>query len=59
MLNIINTVSERPNVVVEWLALLLLIRNDPESNFDMETGYSEGSVCGFPQSFQGSSGTLP
>jgi hypothetical protein len=29
----------QPNVGVEWLTLLLLIREVPGSNLDMDTGY--------------------
>jgi hypothetical protein len=30
-----------PNVVVEWLALLLCIREVPDSNLGPETGYPD------------------
>jgi hypothetical protein len=30
-----------PNVVVEWLTLLLRILEDPDSNIGPETGYND------------------
>jgi hypothetical protein len=33
--------SVKPNVVVEWLTLLLRIREGTGSNFDLETGYPD------------------
>jgi hypothetical protein len=35
------SMSIKPNVVVEWLPLLLYIREFPGSNLGPETGYSE------------------
>jgi hypothetical protein len=35
----VTIVCGKPNVVVEWLILLLCIREVPESNLGLETGY--------------------
>jgi hypothetical protein len=44
------------NFVVEWLALLLCIREVPGSNLGPETGYPD---WGFPQSFQANTEIVP
>jgi hypothetical protein len=44
--------SCRPLVVIEWLALLLRIREFPRSNLGPETGFTNWSVRGVPQSLQ-------
>jgi hypothetical protein len=46
------------NITVEWLALLLCIREVPGSNLGPETGYPE-VFCGFPLSFQANAGIVP
>jgi hypothetical protein len=50
-----NSVERSPNVVVEWLTILLRIREVPGSNFGTKIGYSE-FLCGFPQSLQATAG---
>jgi hypothetical protein len=39
-------------VVVEWVTVLLLIREVPGSNLGRKAGYHEGGFNGFPQSLQ-------
>jgi hypothetical protein len=36
-----TAVTNTPNIMVEWLALLLRIREDQVSNLDLETGYPD------------------
>jgi hypothetical protein len=45
-------------VVVEWLTLLLRIREVPASNLDLETGYSDWVFRGFPQPLQANIGIV-
>jgi hypothetical protein len=40
-------------------AVLLLIREVPGSNQDLEIGYPDGTFGGFPQSLQANTRTLP
>jgi hypothetical protein len=47
-----------PNIVVEWLTLLLRIRDVSGSNLGPETDYSE-SFSAFPQSVQANAATVP
>jgi hypothetical protein len=42
--------------MVEWLALLLRIREVPGSNLSPVTGYPDLGFCGFPQSLQANAG---
>jgi hypothetical protein len=42
-----------PNIVVEWLTLLLHIREVPGSNLDLETGHSDWSFLWFSSIPQG------
>jgi hypothetical protein len=51
--------THSPNVVVEWLTLLLRIRKVPSSNLGTETGYLDYSFRRFPQSIQGNDGIVP
>jgi hypothetical protein len=37
----VTIVCGKPNVVVEWLILLHFIREVPESNLGLETGYPD------------------
>jgi hypothetical protein len=39
--------STKPNVAVQWLALLLRIREVPGSNFGLDTGILTDSFCFF------------
>jgi hypothetical protein len=48
-----------PNVVVEWLTLLLRIREVPGSNLDLETGYPHCDFRGFPQFLQANVRIVP
>jgi hypothetical protein len=48
-----------PNVVVEYLARLLRIREVLGSNVGPETGYPDFYFRDFPQSLQASAGTVP
>jgi hypothetical protein len=48
-----------PKVMVEWLALLLRIREIPVPNLDPETGYPDWNFCGFPPSLQDNAGIVP
>jgi hypothetical protein len=41
-----------PNVVVEWLTLMLRILEVLCSHLGSETGYPDRGFCGFPQSLQ-------
>jgi hypothetical protein len=47
-----------PVVAVEWLAILLRVRDDPVSSLGPETGYPE-VFRGFLQSFYTNIGTVP
>jgi hypothetical protein len=49
----------RPNVLVEWLAFLLRIREVSSLNLGPQTGYPDCVFCGFPQFLQANSGTVP
>jgi hypothetical protein len=49
--------NAKPNVAIEWLALLPRIWKVPGSNLVPETGYPE-VFCGFPQLFYGNSGAV-
>jgi hypothetical protein len=53
-----KTETQSPNVVVEWLTLLLRIREVPDSNMGLKTGYP-GRFLVFFQSFQGNAGIVP
>jgi hypothetical protein len=48
-----------PNVVVEWLLLLLRIPEVPGSNIGFKTTYPEWKFHGFPQSIQANTGVVP
>jgi hypothetical protein len=50
--------TKRPNVVLEWLTLLLLIREVPGSNIGPETAYPDWGISLFSQAFQASVGIL-
>jgi hypothetical protein len=47
-----------PDIVVEWLTLLLRIPEFPGSNLGPETGYLEVFRRGFPQSVQANAGVV-
>jgi hypothetical protein len=50
----------RPNVVVEWLTLLLGIREVPSSNIGPATDYADDwGFRGFGQSLQANAGIVP
>jgi hypothetical protein len=49
---------KQPNVVIEWLTLLLHIREVPGSNLSPETCYPK-VFCGFPQCIQANAGIVP
>jgi hypothetical protein len=51
--------SHLPNVVVEWLTLLLHICEVPGSNLGQDTGYPTEIFHDFPQSLQANSGIVP
>jgi hypothetical protein len=51
-------IAQSLNVVVEWLALLLRIREVPGSNLGQDTSCPE-FVRGFPQSLQPNAGIVP
>jgi hypothetical protein len=53
-----ETISELPNVLIEWLALLPRTQEVPGSDFGPETGYPHG-FCDFSQSSQTNSGIVP
>jgi hypothetical protein len=50
--------SERPNIVVKWISLLLHIVEVLHSNTGLETSYPDWCY-GFPQSLQEISGIVP
>jgi hypothetical protein len=54
-----SSMTQKPNFVVEWLTLLLHIREVPGSNLDQETGYSDLGGRGFFQSLQPNAGRVP
>lgn len=54
-----SATSQPPSVVVDWLTLLLRVREAPGTNPGPETGYSDDSFCGFSQSVQADAGTVP
>jgi hypothetical protein len=47
-----------PNVVVEWLTILLCVRKVPGSNFGLETGYTDLRFSCFSSSHQANSGIV-
>jgi hypothetical protein len=47
------------NVAVEWITLLLRIREAPGSNLSPEIGYPDCHFRGFPQSLQVNVGIAP
>jgi hypothetical protein len=47
------------SVVLEWLTLLLRIREVPGSNISPETGYPYWFFRGCPQSLQANAGIVP
>jgi hypothetical protein len=49
-----NSVSS--NVVVEWLPLLLRIREVPDTSLGPKTGYPDWRFRGFPQSYHANDG---
>jgi hypothetical protein len=51
--------TERPNVVVVWLTLLLCIREAPGSYLGPKTGHREWVFRGFPRSIRANSGIVP
>jgi hypothetical protein len=51
--------TNSPNVVVEWLTLLLLIREIPGSNLGPEIAYPDYGFHYFPQSLQANAGVAP
>jgi hypothetical protein len=46
------------NIVIEWLTLLIRIREFPVSNLWPETGYPDWSFCGFSQYLRENLGIL-
>jgi hypothetical protein len=53
------TYCQRPlNVLIEWLAFLLRVRDTPGSNLGQETGYPDRGVSGFSQSMQANAGIV-
>jgi hypothetical protein len=48
-----------PNIVVEWLALLLHNRDVQGSNLGLKTGYPDQGFCGFLLSLQANARIVP
>jgi hypothetical protein len=56
--NFFNSFTLAPNVLVEWLTLLLCIREVLGSSLGPETGYPARGFNGFPQSFHSKAGSF-